>query len=244
VPIHLEENGWPTYGARREDMQALVADQMIRAAHDFRGTYNVSDYRWFNLRDGDTGDPAIGQHYGLMRDDYTEKPAFAVVAKVFGELAFRGGGGARPPATSDCVARAGRAGPRGIGSLRIGMLKSAVLKRLGAPAAQTSRVLRWCVRGGGRLVAVFSRSGRLGLVGSTSLATRVAGRRVRVGSSLRALKRAYPRGYYVSGRSLIGARRGSRLVFGACACGSVDFIAVTARRPARIRYWVKRSGLS
>ena len=26
---------------------------------DFRGTYNVSDYRWFNLRDANTSDAAI-----------------------------------------------------------------------------------------------------------------------------------------------------------------------------------------
>jgi hypothetical protein len=89
VPMYIEENGWPTFGARREDMQAQVADRMIRAASDFRGTYNVSDYRWFNLRDANTSDPAIAQHFGLLRDDYSEKPAFAVVAQLFGALGRR-----------------------------------------------------------------------------------------------------------------------------------------------------------
>ena len=57
---------------------------MVRAVHDFRGNYWVSDYRWFDLRDGDTSNPNFQQQYGLMRDDYTPKPAFDVVCKVFG----------------------------------------------------------------------------------------------------------------------------------------------------------------
>ena len=105
VPIHIEENGWPTFGTRREDMQAQVADQMIRAASDFRGTYNVSDYRWFNLRDANTGDPAIAQHFGLMRDDYSQKPAFDLVAKLFGALGRQYPAGART--SSGCLRRAG-----------------------------------------------------------------------------------------------------------------------------------------
>ena len=27
---------------------------MVRAVHDYRGNYNVTDFRWFNLRDGDS----------------------------------------------------------------------------------------------------------------------------------------------------------------------------------------------
>jgi hypothetical protein len=88
VPIHVEENGWPTFGTRREDMQAQVADRMIRAASDFRGTYNVTDYRWFNLRDNDSDGTDLFSAVGLLRDDYSRKPAFAT----YRELVRRHGG--------------------------------------------------------------------------------------------------------------------------------------------------------
>ena len=53
--MKVEENGWPTLlPARGYEEQASRLRRMVRAVHDFRGTYNVSDYRWFNLRDGDT----------------------------------------------------------------------------------------------------------------------------------------------------------------------------------------------
>jgi hypothetical protein len=86
VPIHIEENGWPTSPNRSEAQQVEVMETMIRAVHDFRGTYNVTDYRWFNLRDGDSTSPNFGVRYGLLRDDYSEKPAFAGYAALVREL--------------------------------------------------------------------------------------------------------------------------------------------------------------
>ena len=69
--MKVEENGWPTQPpARSYEKQAQVLELMVRAVHDFRGTYNVSDYRWFNLRDGDTDSPLLFQHFGLMESDY------------------------------------------------------------------------------------------------------------------------------------------------------------------------------
>ena len=77
VPIEIGENGWPTYGGRSYDDQANILRVMVQAVQDFRGTYNVRDYRWFNLRDSKTGDAGIFQNSGLLEDDYDEKPAFA-----------------------------------------------------------------------------------------------------------------------------------------------------------------------
>jgi hypothetical protein len=87
VPIHVEENGWPTSPLRSEAYQARAAETMVRAFHDYRGTYNVSDYRWFNLRDGDSTSVNQGVRYGLLRDDYSEKPAFGVFRGLIEELA-------------------------------------------------------------------------------------------------------------------------------------------------------------
>jgi hypothetical protein len=77
VPIEIGENGWPTFPGRSYTDQASILRVMVQAVNDFRGTYNVQDYRWFNLRDSQTGHPGIFQNAGLLEDDYDEKPAFA-----------------------------------------------------------------------------------------------------------------------------------------------------------------------
>ena len=90
IPIHVEENGWPTEPpARSYEKQAEVAETLVRAVHDFRGTYNITDYRWFNLRDGDTTSANFQTQYGLMTDEYAEKPAYGVYRRLVGELTRR-----------------------------------------------------------------------------------------------------------------------------------------------------------
>src|SRR3954454_1894164 len=77
VPIHVEENGWPTGPGRSEERQVEALNEMVGAVDEFRGTYNVSDYRWFDLRDHNSSSSNFQHHYGLLRDDYSPKPAFA-----------------------------------------------------------------------------------------------------------------------------------------------------------------------
>jgi hypothetical protein len=95
VPIEIGENGWPTFAGRTYEDQAEILRVMIQAVHDFRGTYNVSDYRWFNLRDSHTRDPGVFQNAGLLEDDYDEKPAFGVYRELVGRYSALEG---RPPA--------------------------------------------------------------------------------------------------------------------------------------------------
>jgi hypothetical protein len=78
VEIHITENGWPTSPARAEEEQAQALAEMVGAAHDYAGNYGVTDYRWFSLRDADSSSADFQQRYGLMHDDYSPKPAFAV----------------------------------------------------------------------------------------------------------------------------------------------------------------------
>jgi len=93
VPMKVEENGWPTQPpARSYEKQEQVLRLMVGAVHDFRGTYNVSDYRWFNLRDGDTDSPLLFQHFGLLESDYDEKPAFAAYEQLVDQLSRRESG--------------------------------------------------------------------------------------------------------------------------------------------------------
>jgi hypothetical protein len=93
VPIHVEENGYPTGPGRTYERQAQAMDTMVRAVHDFRGTFNISDYRWFNLRDGDSTSPNFQTQYGLMTDEYEPKPAFGLYRKLVGRFTT---GNARP----------------------------------------------------------------------------------------------------------------------------------------------------
>ena len=242
VPMYVEENGWPTFGTRKEDMQALVADQMIRAVNDYRANYDVSDYRWFNLRDANTSDSGIAQHFGLLRDDYTAKPAFAVVAKLFAQIGRRfasGTAGAR--SSSGCLRVAGALHRNGIGAALLGATRAAVVRRLGEPAAQTAHSMRYCIDGGGKLLMAFDHRHVLRLAASTSFSTHVRG--LRAGSSLRHVKRVYPHAFWI-GRQLLRAGRRSRVLFGSCSCGSIAFVAVTdAQTSAKMRYWTRRAGV-
>jgi hypothetical protein len=86
VPIHVEENGWPTGIGRPEDEQVTALRQMVGAVSDFRGTYGVTDYRWFDLRDHNSSSTNFQHHYGLLRDDYSRKPAFDVYERLVRRL--------------------------------------------------------------------------------------------------------------------------------------------------------------
>jgi hypothetical protein len=83
VPIWFTEDGVPsTGGAVSEPQQAAALTQLTQAACDYSGTFNITDYRWFNLRDSNSTGPQtlVGPSFsafGLLRDDYTAKPAFA-----------------------------------------------------------------------------------------------------------------------------------------------------------------------
>ena len=62
---------------------------MVGAVDDFRGTYNVTDYRWFDLRDHNSSGPSFQQHYGLLRDDYSPKPAFGAYRELVRRFSAR-----------------------------------------------------------------------------------------------------------------------------------------------------------
>lgn len=82
VPIHVSENGWPTSPTRSPAEQAEKLKEMVRAVVRFAGNYNVTDYRWFALRDSNSSQPDFQQQFGLLRDDYSPKPAFGAYRKL------------------------------------------------------------------------------------------------------------------------------------------------------------------
>ncbi|HEY2769733.1 MAG TPA: hypothetical protein VGI87_04165 [Solirubrobacteraceae bacterium] len=90
VPIWITENGVPT-GALSGAQQADALRQLVQAAHDYSGTFNITDYRWFNLRDSTESPPGtlVGPTFssdGLLTSDYTPKPSFGAYRTLIGQL--------------------------------------------------------------------------------------------------------------------------------------------------------------
>ena len=78
TPMRIEETGYPTGPGRPgEAVQARAVTEFVKAANNYRGTYNISDFRFFGLRDNNSAGPNFQSFFGLLHDDYTPKPAFA-----------------------------------------------------------------------------------------------------------------------------------------------------------------------
>lgn len=86
VPIHICENGWPTGPGRYYTRQADLIEQMVRTVYDLRAKLNITQYELYSLRDADTANPDPNHQFGILRDDYSSKPAFEVYRKLIHEL--------------------------------------------------------------------------------------------------------------------------------------------------------------
>ncbi len=90
TPIWITENGVPT-GILSDAQQAAALAQLVRATSDFARAFNITDYRWFNLRDSTSSPPAklVGPTFasdGLLRADYSRKPSFGVYRGLIAKL--------------------------------------------------------------------------------------------------------------------------------------------------------------
>jgi hypothetical protein len=149
VPLHVEENGFPTSEpGRTYARQAQIADNMIRTFHDYSGNYNLRDYRWFNLRDSDSTSSNFQQQYGIMRDDYTPKPAFDVYAGLVREL-----GVFAPPSRHRLKLSCGRATVTGT-ALAVDFYVDGRMRARDVEAPYTTRVPRRAKRVTARIVEV------------------------------------------------------------------------------------------
>lgn len=77
VALWVSENGYATNLGRDEAGQAVNLDSTVRDVHAWSGELGVTDFRYFNLRDNDSDGDDLFDAVGLLRDDYSEKPAFA-----------------------------------------------------------------------------------------------------------------------------------------------------------------------
>jgi hypothetical protein len=86
TPIRVCENGWPTGPGRPEEEQAAMLDAVLRAVHDRRRELNVTHWELFALRDADSTRANPFHQFGIVRDDYSPKPAFERLRRTFAEL--------------------------------------------------------------------------------------------------------------------------------------------------------------
>jgi len=86
VPLRVSETGYPTGPGRSDATQVTVMEAAVHAVYHARGTYNVTGFRWFDLRDADSSSSSFESQYGLMRDDYTPKPAFGAYRALVASL--------------------------------------------------------------------------------------------------------------------------------------------------------------
>jgi hypothetical protein len=86
VPLRICENGWPTGSHRPPDRQAPVLETIIRKVHSLREILNITHYELFGLRDADSSNDNMFYQFGILRDDYTPKPAFEVYRRLIQSL--------------------------------------------------------------------------------------------------------------------------------------------------------------
>ena len=86
VPLRVSETGYPTGPGRTDAMQVTVMKAAVEAVYHARGTYNIRGLRWFDLRDADSSSSSFESQYGLMRDDYSPKPAFGAYRALVARL--------------------------------------------------------------------------------------------------------------------------------------------------------------
>jgi hypothetical protein len=92
VAAWVSENGYATNLGRSEQAQVADLRSTLEAVHRWSGELGVTDYRYFNLRDNDSDGSDLFAAVGLLRDDYSRKPAFAA----FGGLVAQMGAPPRP----------------------------------------------------------------------------------------------------------------------------------------------------
>ena len=192
---------------------------------------------------GQTGDPTLlpgfptqykpyfGNGRGGVRKsgEVPVDPACVEKAKQHDPYATGGPGGPGPDSGKNCRVPGGQV-DRGIGGIRLGQTRRSVRKTLGAPTKESLTWVNYCMTGGGRLMAAFSKrgsDGRVILVFTNARPFDLRG--IRTGDST---SRAHSRlnGEYrmkgERGHRPLGVREPSQLLLVGTFRGHVMFVAV------------------
>jgi hypothetical protein len=77
TPLWVTENGFPSNGTGNTNQVAALRE-MVGAVETYSTAYDVTDYRWFNLRDNNSHGSGLFDQDGLLFDHDTRKPSFDV----------------------------------------------------------------------------------------------------------------------------------------------------------------------
>ena len=60
--------------------------ERIRTVHALRAELNITHWELFTLRDADSSKDDLFHRFGILRDDYSRKPAFHTLRRLIAEL--------------------------------------------------------------------------------------------------------------------------------------------------------------
>lgn len=193
--------------------------------------------------------PAYGPYFGpgtggvITHDDVPVDPNCVALAKQKGNKLY-----SATPNAPRCVPAAGHVAKRQVGPLTLGTTDARVRAALGPPRSVKRGFLHYCVKGGGSLLAgePGDRSGAFGsdprarmvILLTTTRRFALRGRRhsITVGSSKRALLRAFPRAHkLLRAASVTVFTTGPSGVIAGITSGRVTFLAAYDQRAIRTR---------
>lgn len=63
-----------------------MLEATLHAVHELRAELNVTHWELFTLRDANSSKEDMFYRFGVLRDDYSPKPAFGVLRDLIAEL--------------------------------------------------------------------------------------------------------------------------------------------------------------
>jgi hypothetical protein len=87
--IWITENGYPTRLGLGQPQQASDLGNTLAALHAASGTYGITDYRYFNLRDNRSTGIDLFDSVGLLFDDYRPKAALGTLREAIASFGSR-----------------------------------------------------------------------------------------------------------------------------------------------------------
>ena len=76
VQLWITENGYATNLGHTEPEQAQDLKSTVDDVYRYSGTFGVTDYRYFNLRDNVSDGNDLFDDVGLLRSDWSQRPAW------------------------------------------------------------------------------------------------------------------------------------------------------------------------